>query len=260
MELVLVGIVALAASLLTFVSGFGLGTLLMPAMALCMPIEAAVALTAIVHLLVNLLKVGLVGRAADRGVLLRFGICALLGAILGGRALTWLGAAANGQARYTFAGHTFVTTPVALGVGWVMIALAVVELTPAFARWRPAPRWQPLGGLVSGFLGGLSGHQGAVRSAFLSGMDDHLSAVSFAATAAVLACIVDVARLAMYGIDAGAWIGGRMPILASGLTAALVGTWLGARLIRKVTLPFVQRTVSALLILLGVGMITGWVR
>lgn len=259
MELLLIGGVALAAALLTFVSGFGLGTLLMPAMALFMPIEAAVALTAVVHLSVNLLKVGLVGREADRGVLVRFGIAALAGAVAGGWALGWLGDAGARELRWMFLGHGFSTTPVRLGVGCVMVALAVIELTPALARWQPAPSWQPLGGLLSGFLGGLSGHQGAVRSAFLSGMGDQLTPASFVATGAVLACVVDLARLIVYGSEWHAWGAGRLDMLATGTVAGLVGTWIGSRLIRKVTLPFVQRTVSILLILLGLGLATGCV-
>ncbi|MFZ9408464.1 MAG: TSUP family transporter, partial [Burkholderiaceae bacterium] len=91
MELTFVALVAFAAALLTFVSGFGLGTLLMPAMALFMPIEAAVALTALVHLLVNVLKISLVGREASRQVLLNFGIPSLCGAVIGGWTLTQLG-------------------------------------------------------------------------------------------------------------------------------------------------------------------------
>lgn len=260
MDITLVTTVALLASLLTFVSGFGLGTLLMPAMALFMPIEAAVALTAVVHLVANLLKVLLVGRAADTDVLRRFGVAALIGAVLGGWTLNWLGSAGNQPIAYAFAGRSFVTSPVALGVGLVMIALAIVELTPAFSRWRPAPGWQPLGGLVSGYLGGLSGHQGAVRSAFLSGLGARLDAVSFAATGAVLACVVDVTRLAMYGAEWHAWSAGRMPVLAAGVAGALAGTWLGARWIRKVTLPMVQRVVAAGLVMLGAALVLGWVR
>ena len=48
--------VALLASTLTFYSGFGLGTLLLPAFALFVPVEQAVALTAVVHLLNSLFK------------------------------------------------------------------------------------------------------------------------------------------------------------------------------------------------------------
>ena len=56
---------------LTFFSGFGLGTLLLPLFALFFPVPVAVAVTAVVHLLNNLSKVVLVGRHASRGIFLR---------------------------------------------------------------------------------------------------------------------------------------------------------------------------------------------
>jgi uncharacterized membrane protein YfcA len=59
---------ALAASLLTLISGFGLGTLLLPVFALFFPLELAVGMTAVVHLLNNLFKFGLLWRAVDRQV------------------------------------------------------------------------------------------------------------------------------------------------------------------------------------------------
>lgn len=49
MTYLIVCMVAFVASGLTFVSGFGLGTLLLPAFALFFPAEHAVALTAVVH-------------------------------------------------------------------------------------------------------------------------------------------------------------------------------------------------------------------
>jgi len=51
MDYFVIALVAFTASLLTFFSGFGLGTLLTPAFALFFPINLAVALTAIVHFL-----------------------------------------------------------------------------------------------------------------------------------------------------------------------------------------------------------------
>lgn len=62
MAFVVIPIVALLASLLTFFSGFGLGTILLPAFAIFFPVNIAVALTAIVHLLNTIFKFGLVGR------------------------------------------------------------------------------------------------------------------------------------------------------------------------------------------------------
>jgi len=82
--------VAFAASALTFFSGFGLGTLQLPAFALFFPIQEAVALTAVVHFLNGLFKVALVGREADRSVAIRFGIPAILAALVGAWMLTQL--------------------------------------------------------------------------------------------------------------------------------------------------------------------------
>ena len=65
MSVWLISAVALLASGLTFFSGFGLGTLLLPAFALFVPVEQAVALTAVVHFLNSIYKVVLVGRFID---------------------------------------------------------------------------------------------------------------------------------------------------------------------------------------------------
>ena len=74
LPLIVVAAVALGAALLTLFSGFGLGTLLLPVFALFLPVELAVAATALVHLANNLFKVALVGRHADRSVALAFGV------------------------------------------------------------------------------------------------------------------------------------------------------------------------------------------
>src|SRR5512142_1070008 len=81
---------AFVVSGLTLFSGFGLGTLLLPVMALFFPIDAAIALTAVVHCLNNLLNFALLGRHADKATVLRFGLPAILAALAGARLLLWL--------------------------------------------------------------------------------------------------------------------------------------------------------------------------
>ena len=83
MTAIAVCLIAFGASALTFFSGFGLGTLLLPAFAFFYPIEIAVASTAVVHFLNGLFKLLLVGRHADRRTVLRFGIPAIPAAFLG---------------------------------------------------------------------------------------------------------------------------------------------------------------------------------
>ncbi len=65
MNYLIVCVVALVVSGLTFFSGFGLGAMLMPAFALFFPVPVAVAATAIVHLANNIFKVVLIGRKAN---------------------------------------------------------------------------------------------------------------------------------------------------------------------------------------------------
>ena len=255
MELLLVGGVALAASLLTFLSGFGLGTVLMPVLALLMPAESAVAVTAVVHLLANLLKVSLVGGHADRGLLVRFGIPALLGALVGGHLLVELAMSVE-RFSWRMGDWNFSTPLASFVIGWVMMSMALIELHPRFAGWRPGNRWLPLGGLASGLLGGLSGHQGALRSAFLAGITGMTPAI-FIGTTAVLACFVDAARLIAYGPTTWTAAGAQPAALAVATGAALAGTWLGSRLIPKVTLPAVRGLVGLLLLLASLRLITG---
>ena len=74
---------ALFVSGLTLFSGFGLGTLLMPAFALFFPLPVAIAATAVVHLANNLFKLALLGKFADKKIVLRFAVPAALAAVFG---------------------------------------------------------------------------------------------------------------------------------------------------------------------------------
>ena len=77
MEFIVIPLVGFLVSGLTFFSGFGLGTLLLPAFVAFFPVEVAVGLTAVVHALNDLFKFGLVRRDIDRAVVVRFGVPAL---------------------------------------------------------------------------------------------------------------------------------------------------------------------------------------
>ena len=83
MEYVIICIVAFLASILTFFSGFGLGTILLPVLAIFFPIEVAIALTGVVHFFNNMFKLALVGKNANKKVLLYFGVPAVIAAFLG---------------------------------------------------------------------------------------------------------------------------------------------------------------------------------
>lgn len=81
-------LVCFGASILTFYSGFGLGTILLVVFALWFPIEQAIVMTAIVHFVNNLFKLFLTHKNIDKKILLKFGLPSILGALGGAFLLT----------------------------------------------------------------------------------------------------------------------------------------------------------------------------
>jgi uncharacterized membrane protein YfcA len=147
---------ALIASALTFFSGFGLGTLLLPAFALFFPAEHAVALTAVVHFLSGLFKLGLVARYADLAIVLWFGVPAIIASFVGAWVLLWL-SGIEPLLTYQVLGRIARVTAVKLVVGGLLLAFGFAELLPQAGTLSFGPRYLPLGGALSGFFGGLSG-------------------------------------------------------------------------------------------------------
>jgi uncharacterized membrane protein YfcA len=259
MTYLVICLAAFVISGLTLFSGFGLGTVLMPVFALFFPVPVAVAATAVVHLANNLFKLVLVGRHADRRVLIRFAVPAAVAALAGAGLLT-LVADLPAWATWRLAGSEHRITPVKAVIGTVIVGFAIVELSPAFARLALPPRHLLFGGLLSGFFGGLSGNQGAFRSAFL--IKAGLAREAFVGTGVAAAVVVDVVRLAVYGL---AFVTSPMAILAgpvagvaaAAVLAAFAGAWLGARLLTKVTLRSIHLVVALFLILVGSGLAAG---
>lgn len=246
---------AFLASILTLFSGFGLGTLLLPVLAVFFPIETAIAFTAIVHLLNNLFKLVLLARYAEWPVVLKFGLPAMGAALLGAQVLAWL-SDLQPLLRYHLLGREFQVMPVKLVVATLMMVFAVVELGPIPKRIALAPRYLPLGGLLSGFFGGLSGHQGALRSAFL--VKSVSTKESFLGTGAVLACLVDLSRLFIYGTQfAATRAQEHLPLLVATTLAAFLGAWLGNLLVKRVAFRAIQMLVAAMLFLIALGLGAG---
>ena len=256
----MVALAAFLAAGLTMYSGFGLGTLMLPVFALFLPVEMAVVATALVHGANNVFKVSLLGRHADREVVLKFGLTAIVAAIFGALALGWL---ARMNAQLTVAVNENAlseVTPVKLAIGVLMVAFALFELLPRFRKLEFDRRWLPLGGLLSGFFGGLSGHQGALRSAFLAKAG--LTTERFVGSNAVIGFLVDLTRISVYAAlfaAAGAHAGGfkGWPLVMTGALSAFAGVMIGKRYLQKVTMASIRMLVGVLLFGVGVALVTG---
>ena len=254
-----VSLAALLAAGLTMYSGFGLGTLLLPVFALFFPIEIAVVATALVHGANNVFKASLLGRFADRAVVLSFGLPAIAAAVLGALALGWV-TQSGSSVSIEVNQSVFEITPIKLLIGLLMIGFVVIDLLPRFRSMSFKRSYLPLGGVLSGFFGGLSGHQGALRSAFLA--KTGLSTQSFVGTNSVIGLLVDLTRISVYAalfFTAGGRLGefNAWPLVITGALSAFGGVLIGKRFLHKVTMSSIQTLVGILLFGVGLALVFG---
>lgn len=257
MEIVIVSIVAFVVAILTFFSGFGLGTILTPVMMIFFPVEVAISLTGVVHFSNNIFKLILVGKNVNKEVLLRFGIPAVIFAFIGAFLLVKI-PNIEPLHSYQLFGKTFEIFPVKLIVAFFIMFFAVVDLIPYFNNLQFNKNKLPIGGALSGFFGGLTGAQGALRSAFL--IRAGLSKEAFVGTTVVISSFVDFTRLSVYAtrimhLD----LKENLPLLFCATLSAMAGAFIGNQLLKKVTLTFLQVSVAVLLLLLSIALGLGWI-
>jgi uncharacterized membrane protein YfcA len=247
---IVIAVIAFLASMLTLFSGFGLGTILTPAFGLFFPLHFAVALTGIVHLLNNLFKLTLLGKNASASMILRFGLPSVIGGAIGALTLSHLSDLPI-LFSWSCCEKVFEVNPLKLVVSILMIFFALMEVLPALKKLEFSNKYLAFGGIFSGFFGGLSGHQGALRSAFL--VRCGLSKEQFIATGVVIACMVDFTRLPLYFTHFQKQeLLNQWPLLTLATLSAFFGAWLGNRYLKKITLNLVQKLTAGMIILIGV--------
>jgi hypothetical protein len=252
MEIVIISMAAFLTAVLTFFSGFGLGTILAPVFAIFFPIDIAIALTGVVHFSNNLFKIALVGKSVDKAVLMKFGIPAILASFAGAWLLLKITVLPSLHT-YQLWESNFEITPVKLIIAVLLITFSILEISPSFQKVQFGKNKLVLGGILSGFFGGLSGIQGAIRSAFL--IKSGLSKEAYIATGVFIACLVDFTRLAVYASRfTAANLNENLTLLVSATIAAIAGAYFGKKLLKKVTLRSIQLLVAVMLIVISIAL------
>ncbi|MGA2225012.1 MAG: TSUP family transporter [Syntrophobacteraceae bacterium] len=157
------------------------------------------------------------------------------------------------MAAYQIFGKSFEVIPVKVVIAALLVVFSIVELAPALAKVSFDRKYLPFGGALSGFFGGLSGNQGALRSPFL--LKAGLSQAGYIATGVVIACLVDFTRLSVYG-SRFSLPGGteHLPLLATATASAFLGAFLGARFMKKITMRAIQVLVAVMLLGIALGL------
>ena len=255
MEIPVICLAAFLTAILTFFSGFGLGTILMPVFAIFFPIEIAIALTGVVHFSNNLFKISLIGKKADKEVLLRFGIPAIIASFAGAWLLLRITKMPSLFDYYLWDKNLEIT-PVKLVIGLLLIIFSLLEILPSIQKIQFNRNKLVLGGILSGFFGGLTGIQGAIRSAFL--IKSGLTKEGYIATGVVIACLVDFTRLSVYASRfKEANLGEHLLLIISATLAAIAGAFTGNKLLKKITLRFIKVVVAIMLFLIAIALGAG---
>ena len=240
-NLVLIAVASFVISAIVLYSGFGLSTLLMPVFAIFFPLPVAIAAAAVVHLVSNLFKFALFYKRIDWPTVFKFGIPAMFAAVIGSLLLTNISADEILMARI---------------IGGLIIFFALFELLPVLKKIIIPLKWLSFGGLISGFFGGLSGHQGAARSAFL--LKTQTSKNTYIATGVTIAIMVDINRLIIYGTSTISFTDKNISTaLVVAIGASLLGILVSNKFNKKINFNATQNLVGALLLLIGVLVFTG---
>ena len=235
MELVAFAVLLLVAEVLGTLGGFGSSMLVMPIAASFLPFEEALGLTAFFHVLSNGAKMLLFRQGFDRRLVLRMGIPAVIGVIVGAR----LTAFVDGEL-------------LELALGIALVAMSTWLIVRPLWKLADSRRNVIAGGGISGFVAGLVGTGGAIRGVALSAfaLEKHV----FIATSAWIDMGVDLSRTVVYAsqgfLRSEVWT--YLPVLA---VISLLGTWSGRWLLQRVPQERFRTVVLVLVLLVGLYLV-----
>lgn len=223
----------LLAAALTVPAGFGLATMTTPLFLIWFEPHQAIAGVAIVHGAHNAMKSRMLRAHIERDALRRFGWALLVGALIGATLQS-----------------VIPPDPLLLLVGLALVILPILKISESWTSIRLPEAEDRLGGFGSGFLGGLTGHQGALRAMFLKQRLPDKS--EYAATAAVLALVVDITRIPIYLWHDMSVLTSQTWLLCGFIVSALIGAQIGRIWLEKWKSDDIQKGIMVGLVLSGI--------
>ncbi len=194
----------------------------------------------------------LVGLSKEKEIILKFGLPSLVFAFAGALLLSYLSSSL--QAPVSFL--SFTTNPVKIVIGSIILLFTLIEVLPFTKKIEFDRKYLFLGGALSGFFGGLSGNQGALRSMFLA--KSNLTKEAFISTGITIACMVDISRLVVYSEKYFAKsVPENLQLLIPATLSAFIGAYLGSKFLKKITMKFIQIMVTLFLSTISILLILG---
>ncbi len=232
--ILLLSIFTFIASFVGVVSGFGAGTIMVPIFLLFYPATSAILVAAILHWVIGAIKLFFFWRGLNYKVLLYFGAPGIITSILGAYVLIEH-AASDWLLPY---------------FGAFLIAYVVFVIACPHFKVNKTPERMMLGGVVSGFIRGVFGVGGGIRTTILTSFN--LSKETYLSTGAAITIAIDSARLLTYwykGVQLG-------PQLRHGLLLLIpivfIGAYVGRYVVDIIPQKYFRPVVLFFLLLAGI--------
>ena len=192
----------------------------------------AVAVVAVVHGAHNAGKFAALRESVDFEAFRRYGVWLVLGAILG--------AALQNEVPQK---------PLLALIGAFLVSLPLLSMSEGWTGYRIPEANDSLGGFGSGFMGGLTGHQGALRAMFLTRrLPDKMT---YASTASVLALCVDLSRVPVYLLFRYDEMSQHAALTLVLVISALIGVRVGKTWLERLKSEWIHRGVMGGIVLSG---------
>jgi len=227
---------AYVAAVIATVAGFGSSTILIPVAVFFMDFKTAVFLVACFHLFNNLFKIQLFFKKIDFKLFWMFGIPSIVFAFLGATCISIVS-----------------VDLLTRGMAVFLILFSIISFLKPNIKIQQSPFNTFLGGSSSGFLAGLIGMGGAIRSMFL--LSFNLPKEVYVATAALIAFMIDLTRIPTYlftGVVRDHAYYALLPIL---IGIAYLGVRTGKGLLGKINQEVFRKIVLGMLLCVGLKLL-----
>ena len=223
---------ALLAEILGTIGGFGSSVFFVPIASLFLDFQSVLGITALFHVSSNITKIVYFKHGFDKDLILKVGIPALVFVVIG-----------------AYFSKYIDVKKLEIGLAIFLIVTSLAFLLIKNLSLKPTTVNSLLGGTFSGLMAGLIGTGGSIRGITLSAFN--LKTEVFIATSAIIDLGVDASRAVVYYMNGFVHYHDfyLLPFL---IIASIVGTYIGKRILAKVSQQTFKNMVLVLLLITGI--------
>lgn len=228
-------LLAIVAEILGTIGGFGSSVFFIPIAAFFLDFHSVLGITAIFHVSSNFTKIAMFRKGFDKKLIIYLGIPAIISVLLG-----------------AYFSKYIVSEGLEIGLAIFLILTSITFLLFKTVSVKASTRNSIIGGIMSGGIAGLIGTGGAIRGLTLTSFK--LKPEIFIATSAIIDLGVDTSRGIVY------WFNGYIHphdfyLIPWLIFASIIGTYIGKKLLSKISDVNFRRIVLVLILITGVSSI-----